>query len=370
MNRYYQARPDLTRNTFAVLFVCALLVVTGWIVLPFLSASLWAATIVISTWPMLLRVQSKVGGRRGLATTVMVTALLAVVVIPLGLATAALIGNMDTIVAKASALQTLQLPPPPDWVARIPIRGPKVAAEWQRLAAEGPGSLAAVAAPSGGRLLGWFAARVGGAGGMALQFLLAVILSAILYMQGETAARGVRKFAARLAGANGERAAVLAASTIRAVAMGVIVTDLVQTAIATVGLLAVSMPGAGLLAAAVLMLCVAQLGPVLVMLPAVIWKFHSGDSVGGFVLLAFSLVAGTIDNFLRPLLIRRGGASLPLLIIFGGVIGGMIGFGVMGIFVGPATLAVAWVLVREWVNMDPEPEREAATTERSKMVGL
>ena len=335
MNYYYQTRPDLTRNTFAVLFVCALLVVTGWIVLPFLSASLWAATIVISTWPMLLRVQSKVGGRRGLATTIMVTALLAVVVIPLGLAAAALIGNMDTIVAKASALQTLQLPPPPDWVARIPIRGPKVAAEWQRLAAEGPGSLAAVAAPSGGRLLSWFAARVGGAGGMALQFLLAVILSAVLYMHGETAARGVRKFAARLAGANGERAAVLAASTIRAVAMGVIVTALVQTAIASVGLLVVSMPGAG-----------SSHGRGVNALRRST-RTGTRHAAGGRLeipqrrfgrrvcSLAFSLVAGTIDNFLRPLLIRRGGASLPLLIIFGGVIGGMIGFGVMGIFVGP-----------------------------------
>src|SRR5215203_3212467 len=97
-------RRDLTRNTLAVLFVCALIVFTGWIVLPFLTASLWATTIVISTWPMLRGVQSRVGGRRGIATIVMTLVLLAVVVIPLGLATGALIGSMDKIATRVNAL--------------------------------------------------------------------------------------------------------------------------------------------------------------------------------------------------------------------------------------------------------------------------
>src|SRR5436305_839152 len=203
----------LTRNTLAVLFVCALMFFTGWIVIPFLSATLWATTIVISTWPMLRGVQAKVGGRRGIATTVMTFVLLAVVIIPMGLAAGAIIGSMDTIIARVNSLQTVQLPPPPDWVARIPIRGPKLAGEWQRLAAEGPGSVAAAIAPYSGVALRWFASSVGGIGGMMIQFLLAVIISAILYMNGETAAAGVRRFAIRLAGVNGERAAVLAAGT-------------------------------------------------------------------------------------------------------------------------------------------------------------
>jgi predicted PurR-regulated permease PerM len=194
---------------------------------------------------------------------------------------------------------------------------------------------------------------------MVLQFLLTIIISAILYVNGETAARGVRRFATRLAGLNGDKAAVLAAGTIRGVAMGVIVTAIVQTIIATTGLVVTSIPGAGLIAAAVLVLCLAQLGPLLVMLPVLVWKFHSGDSVGGFVLLPFTLVSATIDNFLRPFLIKKG-ADLPLLMIFAGVIGGMIGFGVMGIFIGPVVLAVTYVLLREWVERQPEPQKEEA----------
>jgi predicted PurR-regulated permease PerM len=193
---------------------------------------------------------------------------------------------------------------------------------------------------------------------MILQFLLIVIISAILYMNGEVAARGVRRFGTRLAGANGDRAITLAAATIRGVATAVIITAIVQTIIAGTGLVVASTPAAGLLAAAVLILSLAQLGPWLVMFPVVAWKFYSGDSLWGFVLLAFALVAGAIDNVLRPLLIRKG-ADLSLLLIFAGVIGGMISFGFMGIFVGPVILAVTFALLRDWVNNQTEAKEEA-----------
>src|SRR5215472_13013256 len=105
MQTYPYAFRDLTRDVLAVLFVIALLFFCGWIVLPFLSASLWATTIVISTWPLLISIQSKLGGHRGLATTVMTIALLLVLVVPLGLAIGALVNNMDGIVANANSLR-------------------------------------------------------------------------------------------------------------------------------------------------------------------------------------------------------------------------------------------------------------------------
>jgi predicted PurR-regulated permease PerM len=344
---------DLPRSILEVLFVLALIFFSGWIVLPFLSATLWATTIVISTWSLLIRLQSRLGGRRGLATTVMTIALLLVLVIPLSLAIGELAGNMDTIGAHTNVLQTFQVSPPPHWVVDIPFKGPTLYAEWQRAADAGPGGLSPLVAPYAGPALRWFAARMGSLGGMILQFLLTVIASAILYMNGETAARGIRAFAQRLAGPHGDRAAVLAAGTIRGVAMGVIVTALVQTVIASAGLALASIRGAGVLAALILVLCFAQIGPFLVMAPVLIWKFYSGDSIAGFVLLPFTVVACTIDSFIRPLLIRKG-ADLPLLIIFAGVIGGMIGFGIMGIFIGPVILAVTYVLLREWIELRKE----------------
>jgi predicted PurR-regulated permease PerM len=359
--------PDLTRTTLGVLFISLLIVSTAWIIRPFLSALLWAAMIVISTWPLMLAVQSRVGDRRGVATALMTVTLLLVLLIPLSLAVGALISNVDALTAKASTLEHLQVPPPPAWVARIPLQGRRLSAEWQRLSEAGPDSLSAQLSPYAGRVLRWLASQIGGVGGMILQFLLIVILCVILYINGETAARGVRRFAARLAGAHGEAAAILAAATIRGVALAVIVTAIVQTVIAGAGLAIAAVPGAALLAAVALMFNLAQLGPWLVMLPAVIWKFYSGDSFLGFVLLIFMLIAGTIDNFLRPLLIRKG-ADLPLLLIFGGVIGGIISFGFMGIFIGPVILAVTFVLLREWVNNQPQAEKSATASRTGQHV--
>jgi len=351
---------DLTRIVLGVLFIGALILSTAWIMRPFLSALLWATMIVISTWPLLLRLQAKLGGRRGLATTVMTVTLLLVLLVPLTLSVSALVGNIDSVVAWVKGLSSFRLPPPPDWVAHVPLRGPKLAAEWQQLSDGGPAALSSKLAPYAGSFMEWFARQVGGLGAIIGQFLLTVIISAILYSTGETAALGIRRFAYRLARANGERAAVLAAGTIRGVAIGVIVTAVIQTLIAGIGLVIAPVPAAGFLTAVCLLLCIAQLGPLLVMLPVVIWKFSSGDIFWGSVLVVFALVAGTIDNFIRPILIKKG-ADLPLLLIFAGVIGGIISFGIMGIFVGPVILAVTYALVKEWVEDQPTVVEDPVT---------
>ncbi len=350
----------LTRDTLAVLSIGALIVVTIWIVRPFLSAFLWATTIVISTWPLLTGLQRRLWQRRGLATAVMTLGLLLVLLIPLGWSIGTLVANLDEIVAWVQSLKNVSLPAPPGWVERIPAVGSEVSAAWKRLASEETAASSARVLPYAGRFVQWLLAQVGGIGTLILHFLLTVIISAVLYAKGESAARGVRLFCYRLAGRNGERAAILAAQCVRGVALGVAGTAMVQTIIAGMGFAIAGVPGAVLLTAAVLILCLAQIGPLLVMLPAVIWKFSTGDTLRGCILLAFMLVAGTIDNILRPMLIRKG-ADLPLVLIFAGVIGGMMALGVTGIFVGPVILAVTYILLDEWVNERAEPGENAAS---------
>ena len=126
-----------------------------------------------------------------------------------------------------------------------------------------------------------------------------------------------------------------------------------------IGLAIVGVPFASLLSAVMLMLCIAQIGPMLVLLPAVGWMYWTGDTGWATFLLVWSLVVGSLDNFLRPMLIKRG-ADLPLLLIFAGVIGGMLGFGLIGIFVGPVVLAVTYTLMLAWIEDalgkdEPEP---------------
>jgi len=325
-----------------------------WIMLPFIAATVWATMIVIATWPILLALQARFGGRRGPAIAVMLVALMAILVVPVWVAISAIADNADRIASLVTSLGREGLPPPPAWVERVPLVGSRLFAAWRDVAGH-PDSLAARLAPHLGDATRWLAARAGGVGSTVVQFILAVIVSGVLYASGEAAARGVQRFLRRLAGERGENAAQLAAKAVRAVALGVVVTALAQTALAGVGLAITRVPHAGLLTAVTLVFCIAQVGPLLVMGSATIWLFTSGATGRGVVLLVFTLVAVTLDNFLRPVLIKRG-ADLPLLLILSGVIGGLLGFGIVGLFVGPVVLAVTWTLVASWVaDLDQAP---------------
>ena len=183
---------------------------------------------------------------------------------------------------------------------------------------------------------------------------MTVIICGVPYANGDAAGQGIRKFTARLAGSDGESAVLLAAGTIRGVSIGIVVTAVIQVLIAGTGLVIVSMPGTLVLSVVILFLSLAQLGPALV-IPAVIFEFYAGSKFSGFILLPFALVSITIDNVIRPILIRKG-ADLPLLLIFSGVIGGMISIGILGLFLGPVILAVTYNLLKQWVERRPAHE--------------
>ncbi|EJC8331085.1 AI-2E family transporter, partial [Salmonella enterica] len=144
---------------------------------------------------------------------------------------------------------------------------------------------------------------------------------------------------------------------IRAVALGVVVTALVQAVLGGVGLAISGVPYATLLTVVMILSCLVQLGPLPVLIPAIIWLYWTGDTTWGTVLLVWSAVVGTLDNVIRPVLIRMG-ADLPLLLILSGVIGGLIAFGMIGLFIGPVLLAVTWRLFSAWVHEVPAPTNE------------
>ena len=184
---------------------------------------------------------------------------------------------------------------------------------------------------------------------MGIQFLLTVVISAILYMTGEDTARWVRRFGRRLAGERGDHVVRLAGQAIRGVALGVVVTAFVQSVLGGIGLAIAGVPFAAVLTAVMFMLALAQIGPVPVLLGGLAWLWWQGDTGWFVALLIWSIGVGSLDNILRPILIRRG-ADLPLLLIFAGVIGGLFAFGLLGLFVGPVLLAVAYTLLDAWVE--------------------
>ena len=342
---------DITRTILAVIFIGALIGTSLWILKPFLGAAVWAVTIVTATWSPMVSVQKGLWGRRSPAVAVMTVVLLCVLIVPLWLAIGTIVSNADPIAGWVKSLATFQMPPPPAWLGSLPVFGKEAAAAWEKIALAGVQDFIARLAPYGGIAVRWFASEVGNFGALVLQFLLTVVFAALLYAKGEQAASWVRRFGSRLAGPRGEHSVHLAGQAVRGVALGVVVTALAQSVLGGLGLAVAGVPFAAVLTAVMFMLAIAQVGPLLVLAPAVIWLYWSGSAGWGTFLLFWTLVVGTMDNFLRPILIRKG-ADLPLLLIFTGVVGGLIAFGLIGIFVGPVVLAVAHTLITAWVDED------------------
>ncbi len=355
-------RRDLARNTLAIFCIIGLIGLSLWVLRPFLAATVWATMIVVATWPLFRSLEARLGNRRLPAVLLMSLAMLLLLVLPLWLAIDTISDHFGQLTAAGRSLAENGLPQPPAWVAGLPLVGESVAGFWQQVALDGSTGVIAKVTPYAADTGKWVLAQVGGLGGMLIQFFLVVTIAAILYSSGETGARLALRFGRRLAGERGEKSIVLAGQAIRGVALGVGVTAIVQTVLGGLGLAVVGIPFASLLSALMLMLCIAQIGPMLVLLPAVGWMYWQGDTGWASGLLVWSLIVGSLDNFLRPMLIKRG-ADLPLLLIFAGVIGGMLGFGLVGIFVGPVVLAVTYTLMLAWVEdglgkdeSEPEPE--------------
>ncbi|HEY1907432.1 MAG TPA: AI-2E family transporter YdiK [Myxococcaceae bacterium] len=339
---------NLPRTVMSTLVLIGLLFGSLWVVRPFIGPGIWAVTIVVATWPLFQRLQTRLGGRRGPAVAVMGVVLLTIIVIPVWLAVDTVIEQSDRLIQLARSLPTLQIPPPPAWLSSIPL-GPRLAHAWSDLAQSSPGTITTRIEPYLGTAVKWFGAQAGSFGALLVHLLVMLIISIILFAKGDIAARGVIAFFRRLAGDRGSAAVVLAGQAVRAVAMGVIVTALIQTVVAGLGMTLAGIPKAGVLTALVFLCCIAQIGPILVMVPGVIWLYWSGSPGRGTFFLLWTVVVLAMDNILRPWLITRG-ANLPILLIFAGVIGGLLGFGVIGLFIGPVILAVSYTLIEAWVT--------------------
>jgi len=342
---------DPVRLLLGIGILGGLAAVSIWILMPFLPALIWATMIVVATWPMMRAVETRLGRRRWLATAVMTSALLLTFVIPLSLATVTLVQHMDVVTGWVKSLQSQAFDVPPEWVGKIPMVGARLDETWREQAASSDfgAKLSGYAAIVGS----WFVAQVGDLGGVVLTFLLTVVIAAILYSRGEMAAAGVVRFARKIGGDRGETSAVLAAQAIRGVALGVVVTAIAQSALGGIGLFIAGVPYAAVLTAVMFMLALAQIGAVPVMAGATIWAFTQDHTGWGVFLIVWTVVVGGLDNVLRPILIRRG-VDLPLLLILAGVIGGLVAFGLVGLFVGPAVLAVTYRLTQGWTAIEAQ----------------
>lgn len=353
--RTVEAPPwDIPRIVLSVLALGGLIAASLWVLRPFLPALIWATMIVVATWPAMRAAQRGLAGRRGLAVALMTLAMLVVVIVPIAVAIVVVVDHADTVVEWSKGVVVQAASGPPRWVDTMPLVGARVALEWQKLAAGTPDDIAAQIGPYLRALGAWIVFKAGSLGLLLVQLLLTVLIAAMLYAHGEAVASGVRAFARRLAGDSGDQVVLLSGQAIRAVALGIVVTALVQALVGGIGLVVTGVPYAVLLTAVMFLLAVAQIGAGPVLFGAVVWLYWKDQALWAFVMLVWAVVTMSFDNILRPVLIKRG-ADLPLVLIFAGVLGGLFAFGIVGLFVGPVVLAVTYTLLEAWVNRVVEP---------------
>jgi predicted PurR-regulated permease PerM len=314
---------------------------------PFLPAILWSVIIVVATWPLLLALERRLRGRRVLAVTIMSAGLFTIVVAPISLLLATLVTRLPELRDLVVEWLRGPLPAPPAWLANLPF-GDRVVAEWQHALARNAEDWANWFAPWAGRAASWMSSHLGTLGSITLEFLITLFLVVVLYAHGEPLAAQAQRIARRIGGPRGEESALLAASAVRAIAMGVVLTALVESLLCGVGLWIVGAPAVPLLTAAIFLLCVIQVGPVPVLVPVIVWLFATNHTVLALFLVAWGVAMSVGEGVARPLLIRRG-ARMPFLLILAGVFGGLLAFGIAGLFVGPIVLAVVLRLLERWV---------------------
>lgn len=353
---------DIARVMLVILVIGLLIMGSLWVLRPFLPALIWATMIVVATWPILISIQRHLWNKRALAVVAMMLIMLVIIILPIFAAVATLIMHADTLTQWAKLLQGHGLPVPPSWVHSIPFVGERVASEWQGLVDAGPTGMLQRIEPYAATIGHWLIGQAGTLGMLMVHLVLTVIISGLLYARGEVAGVAITRFARRLAPTRGSESVMLAGSAVRAVALGIVVTALVQSALGGLGLWVAGVPFAGILTAIMLLLCIAQLGPALPLTGGIIWLYWQDHATWGTILLVWSIMVVMLDNVLRPMLIKRG-ANLPLLLILIGVLGGMLAFGIVGLFVGPAILAVTHTLMSAWVaeTVPPVAGEQAST---------
>jgi predicted PurR-regulated permease PerM len=330
------------------------------VLLPFLPAFLWALVLCVALWPIYARLLRLLRQRRTLAALIMSLAMVLVILIPVLAVADKLVDSVNDVALATAEWVKSGPPPPPGWLRTIPAVGEKAADRWQNLANDSrqllEKSKAWLPVISAGLLKLGLLVTTG-----LLQITLSLFVTFFLLRDAEALRDRLRSAAARIAGERGLHLLSVAGDTIRGVVYGILGTALLQAVMAGAGFLVAGVPGAAVLALLLFFLSVIPLGPALIFLPVAFWLFHEGQTGWGIFMIIWGLIVSSVDNFVKPWLISQG-SKMPFLLIFFGVIGGALTFGLIGAFLGPTLLAVGFRLVEEWSVVQPggaTPEGQA-----------
>ena len=342
-------------ETIAALTAVALLVIGCVVVLrPFFSGLLWAMILAFSTWPAYAWLEARLQHRPWLAALIMTVLLGLAFILPLILVAMTL---ADAAAVAADSLRRLLErgpPPPPDWIAALPMVGPDLLQAWRDLANDAS-EFAAFAQPYLANARSWALGAGVAIGAAVLELSLSVCAAFFFYRDGIRVVERIRTIGQRIVGDQVHRLLQVTTATVRGVVYGTVGGALAQGVVATLGFALAGVPGAWFLGSLTFLFGLVPGGPPLIWISASVWLL-TVDQVGWALFLAlygFFVISG-IDNLIKPYLISRE-SQMPFLIVFLGVIGGAVAFGFIGIFLGPTLLGVAYALLVDWGRADTRP---------------
>jgi predicted PurR-regulated permease PerM len=325
---------------------------------PFLSAVLWAIILCCTTWPVFNRLQRIMHGRLTLASLAVTLGMALVVLAPFVIVGVSLAENAKELIDQSKELIDAGPPDPPAWVGQIPLIGASAQEYWASIAhntAELMGDLRQYIKPLQAFALGSGALLGRGL----LELTLSIFIAFFLYRDGEAISRRLAASVDHIAGERGRRLMGVAVGTMRGVVYGILGTAIAQGVLTAIGLWLASVPAAPLLGLATFFLSPLPVGPPLVWGGAAIWLFYQGHTGWALFIVAWGvLVVSSIDNFIKPLIISRG-SNLPFILVLLGILGGVVAFGFIGVFLGPTLLAIGFALIQDWSEGHAHPGRSA-----------
>jgi predicted PurR-regulated permease PerM len=319
------------------------------IIRPFVPILTWSAVLAVAFYPVFAWLAKRLGGRPRSASAVLTLVTLGIVIGPAAwLGLSAVEGIKD--LAGQIGTGDLALQAAPERIKSWPLVGPQLYELWNQAYTNIRAVLREVT-PYLKPLAGMMLSFAGNTGIGMLQFLLSVFVAGFLLPYGPQLVAALRGFLARIVPDQSEHFLELAGATIRAVSQGVIGVAIVQALLAGIGFKLAAIPGAGLLAIIVLLLSIVQIGAAIVLFPVTIWIWMDKDVTVALLLTVYLVIVGLLDNVLKPLVMGRG-LTTPTLVILVGVIGGTLAHGIIGLFIGPIILSVAWELAAAWIRID------------------
>ena len=316
------------------------------ILAPFLALIAWGAIIAVAVYPAERKLQEALGGRAVWASVMLTLVILAFLIVPLALLVGSLVDGVQSIGTQVKD-GTLSIPPPPETLKKWPVVGIPIANVWS-MAASNLSSVLRSFAPQMKIVTQRLLSASAGISLSILQFVLSIVITGFILANAKAAAGAMRSLANRMFGENGPEFERLVESTIRSVTTGIFGVALIQAVLAGLGFLFVGLPGAGLWAALFLIAAILQVG-ILVLIPAVIYAFTMVKTTSAAIFLIWCILVALLDNILKPILLGRG-ASVPMVVVFLGAIGGFVGMGMIGLFVGAIVLSVGYKLFLAWLE--------------------